>query len=689
MYEKTQQIRNTNAIQLRRSTGLSRAAASANANLAFESRAADDPDFEYPAIRQIAAILEDTVVGQADHPVLVEYGLTHAPCNVFTGLAEIEGVQIHGGMVIPLCDANRSIDNLQIIVQRPDKTFKTLAIPDAKRENRHSYFGGERGDTILVGNHWSSANSVHLATGQLAVAVSSVSDMPAVVLILAAKYPGRKIIVCPDTDTDAADFAALATTVATSGTRLLVARPKFGKKRAAGMKDFNDLHRLYGLEAVRRNIGAAIAPPGALQADSLDGFGQDSVEEEVCRLAALGTIEYEQQRAKAAKKHSLRAPFLDDLVAKERRNQADFSDKESNLAHDPVSWPYEVDGPALLAEMVKRVKRCIVLSSDAALAVALWIIFTHVVDASNIAPILAVLSPVKRCGKTTLFDLLLRLVHRPLDTSNISAADMYRSVDAFRPTLLMDETDTYLKKKPELIGIINSGHRREGASVGRTIDGQHRAFNTYCPKAAAAIGDFPETIRDRSIVIPMRRKSPDESVTRLEDIPIVEFTNLRSRIVRWSGDNFAAISVARPTVPSLANDRAKDNWRPLLAIASCISQDWYDRAVEAAIAMSAHHDTAPCIGEELLRDIRQVLQSTQSDKITTAKLIAALCIDDDKPWSTYDQKRPITPRQLSDILGKFGIAPKNLRFGPDVVNKGYEKRNFEDAFARYVIDPSK
>src|SRR5262249_14345055 len=55
-------------------------------------------------------------------------------------------------------------------------------------------------------------------------------------------------------------------------------------------------------------------------------------------------------------------------------------------------------------------------------ASALWVIHTHVHDRFMVTPRLLLTSPVRYCGKTTLLDVLNRLVVRPERTDSITAA---------------------------------------------------------------------------------------------------------------------------------------------------------------------------------------------------------------------------------------------------------------------------
>jgi hypothetical protein len=172
------------------------------------------------------------------------------------------------------------------------------------------------------------------------------------------------------------------------------------------------------------------------------------------------------------------------------------------------------------------------MSREAVLATVLWVLHTWTLDAFSTAPILNVTSPAKRCGKTRLLEILGMLVKRPLAASNITAAAVFRSIDKWAPTLLVDEADTFLPKNDELRGVLNSSHYRSGAFVVRVVGEQlePKQFSTWCAKAIAGIGKLgADTLEDRSIRIPLSRKSKGESVSRLVH------AEAESRIRRRSG----------------------------------------------------------------------------------------------------------------------------------------------------------
>ena len=89
--------------------------------------------------------------------------------------------------------------------------------------------------------------------------------------------------------------------------------------------------------------------------------------------------------------------------------------------------------------------------------------------------------------------------------------------------------------------------------------------------AIAKIGTLPDTLATRSITIPMRRKRFDEQVEKFDAIhhgPIVE--ELARKAVRWTKDNLQRLSDARPELPKALNNRAADNWTPLIVQMSLV-----------------------------------------------------------------------------------------------------------------------
>ncbi|HUZ33096.1 MAG TPA: DUF3631 domain-containing protein [Xanthobacteraceae bacterium] len=412
---------------------------------------------------------------------------------------------------------------------------------------------------------------------------------------------------------------------------------------------------------------------------------------EIERLARLALVEYDRTREAAAQRLEIRVSTLDSEVAK-KRNALGPLPAEKTLGGRAVTLPtpephaHPVNGATLLDELTKAIRRYVALSELCAEAIALWVLFSHSLDAFQASPRLVFKSPEKRCGKTTALGVVHRLVPKPLSTSNVSGASLFRMIESHRPTLLIDEADTFLADAESARNVLNSGHTRTTAFTLRTVGDDHepRLFSTWCAASIAAIGKLPSTLEDRSIVIPMRRKLPGENVERFRTDRAGEFPTLASKATRWAVDNRHALASADPNIPDGLNDRAADNWRALLAIADAAGGHWPEVARQAALHLSGGEQTdAEGMRVRLLADIRDVFDSAAAERLSSSDIVARLTAREDLPWGELRGGRPITAPMLANMLRQFGIRPKVFRSG-DATPRGYLRADFADAWDRYL-----
>lgn len=353
---------------------------------------------------------------------------------------------------------------------------------------------------------------------------------------------------------------------------------------------------------------------------------------------------------------------------------------------DPEPWPEAVSTAALLEELTSIYRGFVILPEHGPEALALWTLHTYVFEQGDFSPILALISPEKRCGKSTTLKLANCLARRPLLTSNVSPAALYRTTEEHKPTLLIDEFDSIAdpNRKEDTRNLMNAGHERNGKVIRcEGDDNKPRAYRVFGPKMVGSIGDLPDTLMDRAIKLPMRRKLPGEAVDRLRRFDAPE---TRRRCLRWARDNAAAIATAKPYLPAELNDRAQDNWEPLLAIAELAGEDWANRAREAALALSG--ETAQgthSLGVELLHDIDRAFAEAPASRLTTKDLIDALKAMEERPWASYGFGKGISPHNLAKLLKPFGVNSRTIRFGDDSTAKGYYRDDLQDALERYPL----
>jgi hypothetical protein len=292
-------------------------------------------------------------------------------------------------------------------------------------------------------------------------------------------------------------------------------------------------------------------------------------------------------------------------------------------------------------------------------------------------------------------------------TVNISPAALVRLIGDDPPTLLIDEIDTVFGKKAsenheDLRGILNAGHQRNRPylrCVGVGASQHVESFPSFAMAALAGIGGLPDTIEDRSVIIRLRRRAPGEKVApfRLKkDVPALNA--LGERVGAWVRSHASVLADAEPPMP--VEDRAADCWESLVAIADQAGGDWPTRARKAAYVLTAEAERADAgasMGVRLLADLRDLFTMRAPDGtpllntdgqpqfyagLFTDNILSGLYSMAEAPWNNY-YGRQISARDMSNLLGTFGIESQNVRLG-DQVRKGYRSRDLWDAWHRYV-----
>ncbi|MCC2596563.1 DUF3631 domain-containing protein [Pusillimonas sp. MFBS29] len=439
-----------------------------------------------------------------------------------------------------------------------------------------------------------------------------------------------------------------------------------------------------------RDAGAVIPTVGGpLPAASIVATDDDA--QTLARLAALPLFEYERVRKEEAERLGVRAPTLDEAVQavrdagkEEGRHYAAFDDVEP--------WPHPVSGEALLADVARTIKRFIVCDSAAVVATTLWCATTWLVDSVHACPLLLINAPEKACGKTQLLTVVGKLVPRPAQAAGISPSVLFRMIEKYSPTLLVDEIETVLTKEAEdLRGLFNAGHTRDSAFVWRSVpvgdDFEPRRFSVFGFKAIAGINadQLAETVTSRAIVAQLRRRKPEEQVQRLRHAEPGLFDTLQRKLARWAADNANAIRTARPTLPDELGDRDQDNWEPLLAVADRAGGRWGAAARAAAVhTCNANRESSQSVTVELLTDIKAVFEQKGVARISMQELRTALVSDEEAPWATWSRGQPISVRRLGQLVKQFGIESTTVKLAGGLAPKGYRREDFRDAFERYL-----
>jgi hypothetical protein len=372
----------------------------------------------------------------------------------------------------------------------------------------------------------------------------------------------------------------------------------------------------------------------------------------------------------------------------------------SDVPHvSPAAEPWDGDLGELLGRVEAFLARFIIYPNEhARVAHALWVAHAHAMDAWESTPRIAFLSPEPASGKSRALEVTDLLVPRPIQSVNTTPAALFRLVSSEegRPTILFDEIDTLFgpkaKENEEIRGLLNAGHRRGAVAYrcvtsGKTVEVV--PFPAYCALALAGLGFLPDTIMTRSVVVPMRRKGPNEKV---EPFRIRDHTPqgraVRKELSAWASRATEGLAALRPEMPAGVADRSADVWEPLLAVADMAGGKWPERAREAAKALVAlsQTDEAASLGVRLLTDLKAVWEG-DSEAMSSARLVELLLEREDSPWGDLKGK-PLDKRKLASFLKKYGVKPTTVRpAGSASPLKGYRREDLHDPWERYVARP--
>jgi hypothetical protein len=345
----------------------------------------------------------------------------------------------------------------------------------------------------------------------------------------------------------------------------------------------------------------------------------------------------------------------------------------------------------LLSDSYDLVRTYLVISEAQCVIIALWVVHTYYIDAFDRTPYLHISSAEKRSGKTLLLEILAQLVYNPWFTSNASTAAIARKIAGARPTVLIDESDTFLLGTGEradlLRGILNAGFAKNGTYSRVCSGGEVVDLSVFSAKVIAGLESLPDTVADRSIPIKMKRATVEEQRRRY-DRHEVEHVASGLRVQLLTHTEGSAPAFLRPALIEQLNDRQNDIVEPLMAIANLAGGTWPEKARAALLELFAT-DAEEYLntGTQLLADIRDIFDEAGVEVIQTKELIRQLRQREESPWSDYHHGKALTAYALAHILKPYKIQTRVWwEVGRTV--RGYQRRDFDDAWSRYLQQPA-
>lgn len=359
-----------------------------------------------------------------------------------------------------------------------------------------------------------------------------------------------------------------------------------------------------------------------------------------------------------------------------------------------------VDSAILLDDVRRFVSRfCAFPDEHALTAITIWAAHSHMIGHFHTTPRLLVSSPEAGSGKTRVLEVLDLLVPEPMFSLSASPAAVFRTLANRQITLLFDEVDAIFSKRgkddthEDLRALLNAGYKR-GATIPRCVGPKHevQSFPVYAAVALAGLGDVPDTIMSRAIIIRMRRRAPNESVepfrSREHEAP---GHALRDRLAAWARQVGNSVGAAWPVLPDGIVDRPAEIWEPLIAVADAAGGHWPETVRAACISLCRSAlDRRVSLGVRLLADLKIIFGN--ADALHTETIISQLTggesagLAADAPWSDLHGKA-ISVRQLASMLKPFGATSIKVTIGGRSL-QGYRREHLWDSWQRYLPSPA-
>lgn len=314
---------------------------------------------------------------------------------------------------------------------------------------------------------------------------------------------------------------------------------------------------------------------------------------------------------------------------------APYSPDNNLLTHGVILFPSEPRDSGTDEDILESVRRFIHRYADLSESfeeiASLYVLLTWIYDAFSELPYLRFKGDYGS-GKSRCLQTIGSICYKPMFVSGASTVSpMFRIIDAFRGTLVLDESDfRFSDEKTEIVKILNNG-MSAGFPVLRseatpTKEYNPRAFAVFGPKIIATRSDFDDRALESRCITEAMSGLPPRS-----DIPLslpkafhIEALELRNRLLGYRFKNLHREWSVEGVRNVGLEPRVAQVFGPLFALASD------DSVRERLLAMA--------------RGRTGTLQAERSASVE-AQLLAIM----------FDMRREACPLGVKDIAERFAL----------------------------------
>lgn len=309
------------------------------------------------------------------------------------------------------------------------------------------------------------------------------------------------------------------------------------------------------------------------------------------------------------------------------------------------SIPVSSTSYEIYSDLYKFCKRFLVLKESEYHILTLWIMASYLVDDFQTCPYLCVIAP-KSSGKTQVLNVISELAYRSVAAISVTAASLFRAIEQWHITLLIDEAEYQVKQDSEsgqaLYGCLNGGYKRGSYAMRTEGDSSNRLPATYEVfgfKAIASTKLFNPTLESRSIIFNMAQGMPKEILIDSKTAIMI-----RSKLLYWRFETLGKLPIIYPDSNS---GRLKEMFMPLFTVAQTLK----DTGIKSTIS---HADLINLLKSKIADMENQRKEEEKGSQ--DAQIIQAISkIKTDGSNTLSDERGAISVKEiteyLKDILG--------------------------------------
>ena len=288
--------------------------------------------------------------------------------------------------------------------------------------------------------------------------------------------------------------------------------------------------------------------------------------------------------------------------------------------------------------------------------VCCWLIGTYFYTLFDAYAYLAVLGP-KGSGETKLGEVIQVVAFNATRSSSVTDATIFRLVDITGGTLILDEQEVLASKfaKGDYLGLLRDGYKK-GSTVLRTRevggDFHPQNYSAYSPRVLINTSGVEELLADRCIPIHMLRSTGGQGKA-LVSSHFGELQAIRDELYCLALQVFPQVReyYRDVAVAGTLNNRQRERWLPLLAIADVFCSDRFEEIeAKAEKDVGSNILTDPFDGAFLL-----ALDSLVGDKPSADVTASEIST---KMFDSLELSNPpslgVVGRLISKYLGNIG-----------------------------------